>query len=433
MSKNEEITNNESSSNKNLKLEQLYNIYISAFDIFKKSKKDPKNQKIKEIITELKSSKESFPNFHRMQIEKYSMMFVAPLEKCNTESMETILSSMEEILKNNLIEPAILQKMVEKLVSYIPIYLRNNEIDYKVNTKILYICELIYRNPQIFVHNENLKTIIKIYLRIYLSMSNVEIFQSQAQKTLSVLISTMIEQMNVCNITNKNCICSLNEINIDQNTEIDKKKKLLYKLQLNEFNFISNKYLDYLIDLIEIQSAINEDENNENQKDIINIYINIIKNLDYINPENESIKIELENLNLSSLNIYYNNDEKNVSYKIGKYGWCILCRRKANYWSDILQFPICSNKNCFCEIEFNNCLNNVYPRNDFLSMLTYLSITSTVGTEDEYSNATKEMNFLCRQFCLENIKEMIEKSYNLFQNDSDVIFIIKEKYSEILY
>jgi len=432
MSKNEEITNNESSSNKNLKLEQLYNIYISAFDIFKKSKKDPKNQKIKEIITELKSSKESFPNFHRMQIEKYSMMFVAPLEKCNTESMETILSSMEEILINNLIEPAILQKMVEKLISYIPIYLRNNEIDYKVNTKILYICELIYRNPQIFVHNENLKTIIKIYLRIYLSMSNVEIFQSQAQKTLSVLISTMIEQMNVCNITNKNCICSLNEINIDQNTEIDKKKKLLYKLQLNEFNFISNKYLDYLIDLIEIQSAINEDENNENQKDIINIYINIIKNLDYINPENESIKIELENLNLSSLNIYYNNDEKNVSYKIGKYGWCILCRRKANYWSDILQFPICSNKNCFCEIEFNNCLNNVYPRNDFLNMLIYLSITSTVGTEDEYSNATKEMNFLCRQFCLENIKEMIEKSYNLFRNDSDVIFIIKEIFRDSL-
>ena len=435
MSKNTEITNNDSSSNKNSKLEQLYDIYISAFDIFKKSKKDPKNQKLKELITELKSSKETFPTFHRIQIEKYSMMFVAPLEKCNTESMEIILSSMEQILKNNLIEPIILQKMVEKLISYIPIYLRNNEIDYKVNAKILYICELIYRYPGIFVHNEYLKTIIKIYLRIYLSMSNVEMLQSQAQKTLSVLISTMIEQMNECNITNKNCICSLNEINIDQNTEIDKKKKLLYKLQLNEFNFISNKYLDYLIDLIEIQTSINNKENEENKEnkiDVINAYINIIKNFDYTNKENDSLKKEFENLNLSSLNIYYNNEEKNPSYKIGKYGWCILCRRRANYWSDILQFPICSEKNCFCEIEFYNCLNNVYPRNDFLNMLIYLSITSTVGTEDEYSNATKEMNFLCRQFCLENIKEMIEKSYNLFQNDSDVIFIIKEIFRDSL-
>ena len=28
---------------------------------------------------------------------------------------------------------------------------------------------------------------------------------------------------------------------------------------------------------------------------------------------------------------------------------------------------------------------------------------------------------LYRQFCLENIKDIIEKCYNLFQNDSDVI------------
>ena len=433
MSKIAEISNNnEIPENEKLKLDQLYNIYVSAFDIFKKSKKDQKHQKIKEIITELKASKDNFHTFHRIQIQKYSMEFVAPLEKCNTESMEAILTSMEEILKKNLVDTGILQNMVERLITYIPVYLRNNEIDYKVNAKILYILELMYAYPGIFVHNENLKTIIKIYLRIYLSMSNVEMFQSHTQKTLSVLISRMIEQMKECNITNKSCLSNVNEINIDQNTEIDKKKKLLYKLQLNEFNYISNKYLDYLIDLIEIQTAINNNENDENKIDILNTYINIIKNMDYTNPENDSIRTELEKLNLSSLNIYYNNEENNKLYKIGKYGWCILCRKKANFWSNILQFPICSEKNCFCEIEFNNCLNNVYPRNDFLNMLIYLSITSTVGTEDEYSNATKEMNFLCRQFCLENIKEMIEKSYNLFKNDSDVILIIKEIFRDSL-
>ena len=433
MSKNFEENNNGSPQTEPSKSEQLYNIYVTAFDIFRKSKKDPNHQKIKEIITELKNSKDNFLTFHRTQIQKYSLLFVSPLEKCNTEAMEKILESMEEIIQKNLVEPIILQKMAEKLISYIPVYLRNNEIDYKVNVKILYICELIYGYPGIFIHNENLKEIIKIYLRIYLSMFNVEMFQNQAQKTLSSLISKMINQMNECNITNKACICSLNEINIDQNAEIDKKKKLLYQLQSNEFNFISNKYLDYLIDLIEIQTEINNNiDNNHNKIDLLNTYINIIKNIDYTNPENNAIKEEIENLDLSSLNIYYNNDEKNKSYKIGKYGWCILCRRKANFWSNILQFPICSEKNCFCEIEFNNCLNNVYPRNDFLSMLIYLSITSTVGTEDEYSKATKEMNFLCRQFCLENIREMIEKSYNLFQNDSDVIFIIKEIFRDSL-
>ena len=435
MSKNTEPSNTIQSQPEPSKHDQLYNILLTSFEIFKKSKKDPNNQKIKEIITELKNYKDNFSTINSKQLMKYSLIFISPLEKCNTESMETILNSMEEILKKNLVEPIILQKMSERLIAYIPVYLRNNEIDYKVNAKILYICELIYGYPGVFIHNEYLKTIIKIYLRIYLSMSNVEIFQNQTQKNLSSLISKMIDQMNECNIANKSCICSMNEESIDQNTEIDKKKKLLYQLQLNEFNFISNKYIDYLIDLIEIQSAFNNMENienNENKIDLLNTYINIIRNVDYTNPENDAIKTEIEKLDLSSLNLYYNNDEKNKSYKIGKYGWCILCRRSANFWSNTLQFPICSDKNCFCEIEFNNCLNNVYPRNDFLSMLIYLSITSTVGTEDEYSNATKEMNFLCRQFCLENIKEMIEKSYNLFQNDSDVIFIIKEIFRDSL-
>ena len=65
-------------------------------------------------------------------------------------------------------------------------------------------------------------------------------------------------------------------------------------------------------------------------------------------------------------------------------------------------------------------------------MLIYLSITSTVGTEDEYSNATKDMNFLCRQFCLENIREMLEKSNTIFKNDSDIIYIIKEIFKDSL-
>ena len=438
MSKNQELSNTQIDSSR---LEQLYTILLSSFEIFKKSRRDLNHQKIKEIILELKNSKDKFLTFNTNQLMKYCLIFISPLEKCNTECIETILNNMEEILKKNLVDTIILQKMAENLIAYIPIYLRNNEIDYKVNAKILHICELIYGYRGIFIHNEHLKTIIKIYLRIYLSMSNVEMFQNQAQRTLSSLISKMIDQMNECNITNKACICSLNEINIEQNTEIDKKKKLLNQLQLNEFNYISNKYIDYLIDLIEIQSALNNMENDvenenenkiENKIDLLNTYINTIRNIDYTNPKYDTIKTEIEKLDLSSLDIYYNDEEKNKSYKIGKYGWCILCRRKANYWSKTLQFPICSDKNCFCEIEFNNCLNNVYPRNDFLSMLIYLSITSTVGTEDEYSNATKEMNFLCRQFCLENIKEMIEKSYNLFQNDSDVIFIIKEIFRDSL-
>ena len=206
----------------NSNIEQIYTIFISAFEIFKKQKRDPNNAKIKESLQELKLSKDTIGSLSNSQLQKYSLILVSPLEKCNIESMDVILSSMEQILFNKLLSPAILQQMVNKLIIYIPSYLRNNEIDYKINTKILHICEVIYGYKGLFVHNENLKTIIKIYLRIYLSMYNIELFQSQAQKTLSVIISKMISEMKECNISNKTYI-GYDEINMEQNIEIDKK------------------------------------------------------------------------------------------------------------------------------------------------------------------------------------------------------------------
>ena len=429
-------------SEENIKLEQLYEIYLTSFEIFKKTRRDPNNQKIKDAIQELKLLQDKeIKTFSHEQLLKFSLLLVAPLEKCNMECMDQILSSMEQILFNHLLGKKILQKMVNKLIVYIPNYLRNNEIDYKINNSILHICEVIYGYPGLFIHNENLKTIIKIFLRIYLSMYNIDMTQSQSQKTLSVIIQKMISQMKECNISNKTWTGYNDYINKEsnkQNNEIDKKKKFMHKLQLNEFNFVCGKYVDFLIDIIEIQDELNK--NNDGDINLINKYIDIIKSIDYDNQDNYQyyniIKTSSETLNLSSLNLYYNNTENggnnNNLYKIGKYGWCVLCHRTANYYSELIHFPICGNNNCFCETEFNSCLTNVYPRNDFLNMLIYLSMTSTVGAEDEYSNATKDMNFLCRQFCLENIREMVEKSGHLFKNDSDVIFIIKEIFRDSL-
>ena len=67
-------------------------------------------------------------------------------------------------------------------------------------------------------------------------------------------------------------------------------------------------------------------------------------------------------------------------------------------------------------------------------MLIYLSNTSILGSEDENSNSNTntEVQFFCRQFCLENVKEMIIKSNNYFKNDEDIILIIKELFKDSL-
>ena len=423
------------------KIEKLYTLYTFAYDKFNKypSKKDNNMQLIKEMNETLKSNSQTLNN--PAQIRKYSLLLVEPFEKCSTKIMEVILSSMEEILKNNLVDPGILQKMVEKLISYIHKYFQFNEIDFKVDSKILKICELIYLNQNIFIHNENLKLIIKIYLRIFLSSHNTEAFQNQTQRTLFVLIHKMIDKITQCHIVDKN-YGDLNFLNstINYKDENEKKKELFYKLQLNEFNFISKKYIDFLIDLIEVQNQLNSNkdndkdkENDDNKSNLVNQYISIIQRASNDNQKSELIKTELESLNLQELDLEYNDVQNNKKYKIGKYGWCILCRKTANYWSDDLQFPVCctsdkNNNNFNCDLEFQKCLSNLYPRSDFLNMLIYLSTTSSLYSKEEDS----EVKILCRQFCLINIKEMIEKSNNYFQNDNDIILIIRELFKDSL-
>ena len=425
------------------KSQRIYTLYSFAYEKFNKNinKKESNMQLIKEMNSTLKSSPKILDNPE--QFEKYSLLLVEPVEKCTTKIIEIILSIMEEILKYDLVPPHLMQRMVEKLIVYIHKYFQYNEIDFKVDSKILEICELIYSNQNIFIHNENLKYIIKIYLRIFLSSHNTENLQSQTKTRLFILIDKMVKRLTLCNIMDKN----VDEIDSIQNIQIHKgdletQKAILYKLQLNEFNFITKKYTDFLIDLIEIQSDVNEKEKSEKKSNLINNYINIIQKASY-NQRSDLIKSELESLKLDELNLEYTDKKNKKSYKIGKYGWCILCRKTANYWSKDLQFPVCCGQNGIlnnnintginCDIEFQKCLYNLYPRSDFLNMLIYLSTTSTLGSADEETTKTNsEVRILCRQFCLINVKEMLEKSNNYFQNDNDIIYIVRELFKDSL-
>ena len=118
----------------------------------------------------------------------------------------------------------------------------------------------------------------------------------------------------------------------------------------------------------------------------------------------------MESLNLQEIDLEYNDAQNNKKYKIGKYGYWILCRKTANYWNDELQLPACRLrelcKNSFnCNLEFQNYLSNFYSRNDILNMLIYLSNTlATTSTLSSIEEDNTEVKFLFRQFCLINIK-----------------------------
>ena len=102
-----------------------------------------------------------------------------------------------------------------------------------------------------------------------------------------------------------------------------------------------------------------------------------------------------------------------------------------------MKFPVCCGSNELlnnnmntginCVFEFQKCLHNLYPRSEYLNMLIYLSTTSTLGPADEETTKTNsEVRILYMQFCLINLKEMIEKSNYYFKNDNDIIYIVRE-------
>ena len=396
----------------------LYSLYINTFDKLIKysNKKDGNLNTLKDLYSKLQTSKDTF-NQDFNQIKTFSLTIVQPVDQSNIKIMETILETMVIILTNNLLNTSILQEMCEILILYIHKFFQNKENDFNLNQKILYICQLIYTNKNLFIHNDKFKYVIKICLTVYLldTQNLNENQRNNGEKTLSFFIDTILKNMLVISRSssnnNKYTISYTTSLFKQKNKKIIDKQEFLRRLQLNDFIFITSKYLNFILDLFEIQSL---NQNIELWKK----YIKIINEQNY-----NLLKTELENLNLPALTEY---SEMNKE-KPGKYGWCIFCHNTSNYWNEKYNLPLCNEETC--GKEYNNYINNLYPRIDFLNMLIYLSKNSIIGSLNEDNN---EKNFQCRHLCIELVKNMIEKSSKFFQNDKDLIIIIKDIFKDCL-
>ena len=418
------------------KNEILYSHYLFIFEQIKKisNKNEPNYQKIEEICKALNESKNILDDYNHLY--NISLTLVHPLNKCTSKMLDIILNTFMEIIKDNLIDDnCLLQVMAQHLINYILIYLENNEVNLKLNQKILNISELIFVNNNLFIHNNFFTNLIEICLKIYfLENGN----NNNVYKLLMIYINKLFSNM----VTNQISNYENNRYNYDINFTINKqssksinkdKNELKKKIQLNGFIFFIQNYINFLIDLIEIQSFIN----NKDEKNIIDKYINIIQNFpnctkEKINENKDfSFKKELESLELDNLNLYYNSNIKGniTNNKIGKYGWCILCRKTSNFWSEILNFPICEDK--LCENELKNYILNLYSKNDYINMLFILSKYSINNSSDE--NDKNNLNYLkTSELCLEIIKLILQKGINYFRNDLDIIFTLRELLKECI-
>jgi len=360
------------------KNEIIYSLYISSFEQIKKNldKKDKNFPTIQTVCDNLNQSKKIL--FQDNNLEKYSLILINYIDFSTNKNFEIILKLFTEILKNNLIDDITLQKIIPILLNKINNNIENKELNYKIFQKISIIIEMVYNNPNIFIHN-NFKTILDICIKISNKDKENTNNKSIVYQTLKSFVKKILDNLSLINNTNPN------------NSRTD------------NISFFIQKYLYFLIDLIEIQSSLGKNDVN-----IINAYINIISG------NNKSMKTEIEKLNLDKLNIYKNKDR----IKIGKYGWCIYCHKEANNFSEELNFPIC---NIFqCEKNLKNILSNdIYYINDYFDMISFLS-------------NIKSDNFKTIELCLEIIKEMLNLGSKYFTKDEKMNEIIKSIFKDFI-
>ena len=365
------------------KNEIIYSLLISSFEQIKKNldKTDKNYITIQTVCDNLNQSKKIITEGNNL--EKYSLILVQTLDdyKCTNKILEIIIKAYEEIINDNLVDEIILQKITPVLLNNINRYLKQNEINNKLSQKILVICESIYNNETLFIHHNNFKTILEICI-------NISSNEKENNNNKSIVYKTFISLENKI----------LNNLNININNPC-----------IGGVSFAIKNYIDYLVDLIEIQSYIKD-----NNKNIINKYINIIQNhILYNNNKNNELEKEIELLYLDKLDIY-----KNKNNKIGKYGWCIICGNSSNIWSQNLNFPICNTNDCEKKLVYMFS-NNLYYIDDYFMMISFLS-------------KIKCNNIKTIELCLEINKDMLNKTIQFFKNDKSMIEMIKDIFKDLI-
>jgi hypothetical protein len=190
-----------------------------------------------------------------------------------------------------------------------------------------------------------------------------------------------------------------------------------------EYNILISKYLNYYIDILEISSEGKENRLNSKDEFLDKFSKLINPPVSDGNPSNSSFSFAydvsklLEDKKLEDLEL--RNEKQN---KIGKFGWCINCRNQSNFYSERINFPICSNE---CELEIFR-----------LNKLIDIDITvDSSNYRDDYINTLKILSKLSINhqpltfrvtLCLEKI--LREKKYlheSVFHRAVELVNLLK--------
>jgi len=387
------------------------------------------------------------------------------------------------------------RKLIDTIVdTIIKLFSISDENIWLNSVKLLYS---MYKNPRIKIHNESILKIFKFCIRIYLS-SRTNINIDTTKSCLNQIIMLLFNKMEACNsilmmrensikfdfeekesifytnvhtntnmnmnnysitmnnmsmttITGKDSNSNLNFLNKPSNSRgicsdissqlnapnslIGLKTYSFLPMYRNPVNELLSKIAKKLVDDVCLFAAKKECVNTKEDLEYLNI-IQIPRKNDDINLSNED--------NGTSVRKFYANIYRKLSnplienergYVSGNFGWCYICRQRADLYCKETRLPICSLE-CKKKLQEEDEKLKKYMNGDLLTeddlallymndaLSVFKSLCKLVNTSLSHSN--EHFNSKAKTLALELILSIFEKPGQLFLTGREFAKIVRD-------
>jgi brefeldin A-inhibited guanine nucleotide-exchange protein len=370
----------------------------------------------------------------QLNADKYFIYMKMAMESENLKIIECILENMQKLIKEDLLlgnsddltsTTAPRKKLIDIMIDSIGKLLGINDENIYLNmVKIFYS---MYRNQNVQIHGESFIKMFKILIKIYLS-AKTPLNSETAKTSLSTIINQLFAKMEQTNagvnirdsafksILDDESICktTVRTSEMSSNMGIKMYSGVVYK---NPMQDLCGRILTNMLDdisLYEAKIATNEDV--ESIRSVPTHESELTNNRDYrwiVNPEIEN--------------------EKGVTS--GLFGWCFICRGRADIYCRDSRYPICSIecKNRIVQDEerlMRYLIGEIVTEEDIAmfyltdSISIFKSLCKLVNTM--VSNSNENFNAKTKQISLELILTLLEKPGSTFTSHKEFIKIIKD-------
>jgi brefeldin A-inhibited guanine nucleotide-exchange protein len=373
-----------------------------------------------------------------LNADKYFIYMKMAMESENLRIIEGILESMQKLIKEDLLlgnsdDPTSTTTPRKKLIdTMIDIIVKIYGNDENVSLNIVKIFYSMYRNQNVKIHGESFLKMFRILIKIYLS-SRTPVNSDTAKTSLSTIISQLFIKMENSNagvnvresafksiLDEDTSICRATVRTSDPSSGIKMYSGIVYK---NPLDNMVGRMLTNMIDdisLYEAKKATNEDI--DTIRSVPTRDTELTSNRDYrwiVNPEIDN--------------------EKGVPS--GLFGWCFVCRSRADIYCRDSRYPICSlecknrifqederlGKYLVGEIVTEEDIAMLYL-NDCISI--FKSLVKLVNSP--VSNSNENFNAKAKHIALELILTLLEKPGNTFTTHKEFVKIVKDDLIEAL-